>query len=146
MADNTNMLVGGRLQAIIDYYSITAPEFSRALGYERADKIYNILKGKFYPSFEILESITKNFVDVNIDWLITGRGDMLKKRGYEMQNTDYESAVVREDMEPYGCCQLCKEKDKVIAAQQSQIDTQAEYIALLKEQSPHIDGQKRKLP
>lgn len=79
MADNTNILVGGRLQAIIDHYSITAPEFSRALGYERADKIYNILKGKFYPSFEILESITKNFVDVNIDWLINGRGLMIKK-------------------------------------------------------------------
>lgn len=77
MEENTNILVGNRLKAIIEHYSVSIPEFSRMLGYDRADKIYNIVNGKFFPSFEILEAITKKFVDVNIDYLITGKGGMV---------------------------------------------------------------------
>ena len=78
MQENTNIVVGSRLKSIIEHYSVSIPEFSRLLGYDRADKIYNIVNGKFFPSFEILEAITKKFVDANIDWLINGRGSMIK--------------------------------------------------------------------
>lgn len=77
MEENTNILVGERLKAIIDHYSVTPNEFAKRLGYDRADKIYNILKGKFFPSFEILRDITNNFVGVNIDYILTGKGDMV---------------------------------------------------------------------
>jgi repressor LexA len=75
---DTNILVGARLEKIIEHYKMTTYEFSKLLGFDRADKIYNILKGKFNPSFEILVAITNKFVDVNIDWLINGKGEMLR--------------------------------------------------------------------
>jgi len=80
---STNMLVGARLEKVIEHYKMTPFEFSKQLGFDRADKIYNILKGKFNPSFEILVAITNKFVDVNIDWLITGESQMLRqKKGF----------------------------------------------------------------
>lgn len=78
MEENTNILVGNRLQSIIDHYSLSPNEFAKRLGYSRADKIYNILKGKFFPSFEILMDITNMFVEVNIDYLLTGKEPMIK--------------------------------------------------------------------
>jgi len=47
---------------------------------------------------------------------------------------------------PNNECKMCKAKDETIAALKAQIATQAEYIECLKEQSPQIDGQKRKIP
>lgn len=75
---NTNKLVSERFQTIIDHYGLSAAAFSKELGFDRADKVYNILNGKFNPSYDILLAITNKFVDVNIDWLISGKGTMLK--------------------------------------------------------------------
>lgn len=85
--------------------------------------------------------------ELSADWLITGRGDMLRKdRPYQEASPPLDVVTEAGKKSTQQLCLLCQEKDKVIAAQQSQIDTQAEYIALLKEQSPQINGQKRKLP
>ena len=73
------MLVGDRLKKVIDHFQYNPLEFSKMLGFERADKIYNILNGKFNPSFEILLAITNKFVEINIEWLITGESEMLRK-------------------------------------------------------------------
>lgn len=97
MDENTNILVGNRLKAIIDHYSVSPPEFARLLGFERADKIYNIIKGKFFPSFEILEAITNKFVDVSIDWLINGRGTMLSTCEPVIYKENEQVSVIEDD-------------------------------------------------
>lgn len=51
--------------------------FSQKLGYTHPTKVYNILNGKNFPSFEILQDILKNFKQVNIEWILLGEGDML---------------------------------------------------------------------
>lgn len=76
--NDTKINVSIRFDTLVKALGHTVSSFARALGYERSDKLYNIQKGKYFPSFDILQDITKNFVDVNIDWLITGNGDMFK--------------------------------------------------------------------
>lgn len=75
---DTNKNVSMRFNALVKALGYNISSFARALGYERSDKLYNIQKGKYCPSFEILYDITKNFVYVNVDWLITGKGSMFK--------------------------------------------------------------------
>lgn len=87
---STNNSVSERFNALVKALGHNISSFARALGYERSDKLYNIQKGKYYPSFEILDDITKNFVSVNADWLITGRGDMFLTSNQNMESGDVE--------------------------------------------------------
>ncbi|MFV0330921.1 MAG: S24 family peptidase [Dysgonomonas sp.] len=95
---NTNKLVPERFQAIIDNSGLSTAAFSKEIGFDRADKIYNILNGKFNPSYDILLAITNKFVDINIDWLISGKGSMLKsKNAIQAPTTKSESNVIPVD-------------------------------------------------
>ena len=121
MKENANILVGKRLETIIRHYDLTPNEFSKRLGFDRADKIYNILKGKFLPSFEILNAITNKFVEINLTWLITGDGKMLYKKNDEPANI---AAEVRVQYEADAQCLACIEKDRVIEIQKIALDAQ----------------------
>lgn len=74
--DNTKKLVSDRFNELLKALDLTVTSFSKALGYDRSDKFYNISKGKYFPSFEILQEITNNFVEVDINWLLSGKGSM----------------------------------------------------------------------
>jgi hypothetical protein len=54
---------------------------AKELGYSHPEKISRLFRDKATakPSVDILEDITKKFgSEVNLEWLITGNGDMLK--------------------------------------------------------------------
>ena len=113
---STNNSVSERFNALVKALGHNISSFARALGYERSDKLYNIQKGKYYPSFEILDDITKNFVSVNADWLITGRGDMFLTSNQNMESGDVEKKSIEEHL-----LELIKEKDAKIEEQAKQI-------------------------
>jgi hypothetical protein len=113
---STNNSVSERFDALVKALGHNISSFARALGYERSDKLYNIQKGKYYPSFEILDDITKNFVSVNADWLITGRGDMFLTSNQNMESGDVEKKSIEEHL-----LELIKEKDAKIEEQAKQI-------------------------
>lgn len=98
---NTNKLVSERFQAIIDYTGLSAAAFSKEIGFERADKIYNILNGKFNPSYDILLAITNKFVSINIDWLISGSGSMLKNIPLDNKDLEKEESPTDRIMSVY---------------------------------------------
>lgn len=65
-----------RLQQIIDYYELTPYAFSVKIGVSEG-VVRKILKENTAIRSDNLEKISQTFTDINIDWLITGRGDML---------------------------------------------------------------------
>lgn len=71
-------LVSERFNSLLAALNLNVPDMARYLGYERSDKLYNISKGKYLPSFEIMYDITKKFVRVNANWLLTGEGSMFR--------------------------------------------------------------------
>lgn len=68
-----------RLKEFIEYLNVNTNEFAKRLGYERSDKVYFVINGKTKPSFDMIQDITKTFVELNIEWLISGEGEMIKK-------------------------------------------------------------------
>ena len=55
-------------------------EFSHYMGYKHSEKINRLFrKVESRPSYDILYDIALKFPTLNIDWLITGRGNMLQK-------------------------------------------------------------------
>lgn len=66
-----------RIREIIDYLSITQAEFANRIGVQRAN-ITHILTGRHKPSLDIIQKILEKFPEINAEWLILGKGEMLK--------------------------------------------------------------------
>lgn len=80
MKENTNFFE--RVEAIISYYKISSVnDFAlNYLNYKSSEKINRLKKEGTNPSFEILTDISNKFVEINIEWLLTGKGEMLKNK------------------------------------------------------------------
>lgn len=64
-----------RLRQIIDYYNISARSFSLKIGVNEST-IRKVLSTNTSIQSNNLAKIAVNFPDINLDWLITGRGNM----------------------------------------------------------------------
>lgn len=135
-----------RLYIYLDSQNIKPTVFERNVGLSSG--YLSKMKGRAANMGEdILNIVIDNCPLMSVEWLLNGKGDMLRKdKPYQEVSPPLDVVTEAGKKSTQQLCLLCQEKDKVIAAQQSQIDTQAEYIALLKEQSPQINGQKRKVP
>ncbi len=126
-----------RLYFYLESQDIKPTVFEREIGFS-SGYLSNMKK----RNADIGESLMNKVVDychlLSAEWLLTGRGDMLKDP--VAAGLGIQPGVGP----PPGDCLLCREKDKVIAVQQAQINTLGDCIELLKEQSPCESGQKRK--
>lgn len=68
-----------RIGEFIAYKKISRRTFASKLGYTSSEKINRLFrKDGAKPGFDIVADIANKFVEVNVDWLVTGRGEMLK--------------------------------------------------------------------
>lgn len=66
------------IEKLLLHLGMKAGSFSKKLGYDRPQKIYDIQKGKTkFISVEVAEDIIKAFPNINKVWLLTGEGEML---------------------------------------------------------------------
>ena len=72
--------VVSRIKELMDYYSMNSLTLSKKLGYKSSEKISRLFRdGGAKPSYDIVYDIS-NMFEINTDWLITGRGSMLKEK------------------------------------------------------------------
>lgn len=76
-----------RILQIIDYKKIkSVNEFAiKYLNYEAPQKINRLKEDGKNPSYEIILDIVNKFEEINPEWLLTGRGEMLKSPVKEVQ-------------------------------------------------------------
>lgn len=74
--------ISARITKVIDYLGETPNSFATKMGYQRAQTIYDIQKMKSAPSFDFFNrfSIAGYSAIINLDWLLTGNGNMLKEK------------------------------------------------------------------
>jgi phage repressor protein C with HTH and peptisase S24 domain len=122
---------------IINYFKLNKNSFSKRINVSSSAVIENIVAGrKSKPSFEILSKILFAFENINADWLITGRGEMLNKKENKVEN---KPDLVTEVEEKYYNCENCKHKQQIINTQNQRIedlnkllDSKDEIIEMLK--------------
>ena len=67
-----------RIKAFMQYKSLNSLSLSKELGYNSSEKISRLFRDKkAKPSYDIIYDISNKF-EINVDWLITGRGSMLR--------------------------------------------------------------------
>ena len=64
-----------RLQQFLAAENISQSQFADTIGVARAS-ISHILAGRNKPGFDFIERTARAYPDLNLDWLITGRGKM----------------------------------------------------------------------
>lgn len=78
-----------RLQKILDYYDLSAAAFADRIEVGRSS-ISHIISGRNKPSLEFVMKVVKNFPEVELYWLLNGKG------------TFPASSSVEEKKEPVG--------------------------------------------
>jgi len=94
-------------------------------------------------SSESIAKILFSCSDLSAEWLLTGKGSMLKEQNkpHDVEYRIEESQTNYHNPPP---CEKCRLKDQIIESQRREIETQAQFIQLLQEKCPQHDGQKRK--
>lgn len=67
-----------RILRILTSENLSSSKFAEIVGVQRSS-ISHILSGRNKPSLDFLQKILSNFPNINGDWLIIGKGDMIKK-------------------------------------------------------------------
>lgn len=71
-----------RLKKVIDYYGLSASAFADKLGVQRSS-ISHILSGRNKPSLEFVMKILNTFPEVELYWLLNGKGSFPKTTSVE---------------------------------------------------------------
>ena len=64
-----------RLQQFLTAENISQSQFADSIGVARAS-ISHILAGRNKPGFDFIERMARQYPELNLEWLITGRGRM----------------------------------------------------------------------
>lgn len=69
--------MNSRLLRFLEAENISQAQFADTLGVARAG-ISHILSGRNKPGFDFIERLALKYPNLNIEWLITGRGKMYR--------------------------------------------------------------------
>lgn len=109
--------------------------FANRLGYERAQTVYDIVNGKSAPSYDFFKRFQlSEYSDIiSIDWLLTGRGNMLR-------NSEHFEALTDNHPSNPDIITLLKEQVK---EQQTKITEQAIEIGMLRERLKLMEEERK---
>lgn len=83
-----NTEISARIDRLISILHTNPNKFANALGYSRAQTIYDILSGKSAPSYDFFNRFCNSgySVFINIQWLITGSGNPIIEKTYNQSD------------------------------------------------------------
>ena len=88
------MEINDRLNQLLAYKQLTSRSFAMKLGVS-SQRMGNYLKNRA-PDYDVLSRIIETFVDISPDWLLTGRGEMLRNEEENICQTKSAKNVVKE--------------------------------------------------
>jgi len=76
-----------RLQKVMDFYGETSSSFAEKIGVQRSS-ISHILSGRNKPSLDFILKVLSSFPDVELYWLINGKGTFPSETQKEILKED----------------------------------------------------------
>ena len=67
-----------RIKQLFEAYGLNASSAAKELGYSVPSKLYSILSGSAVPGYATLREMLDRWPDVSAEWLLMGRGPMLR--------------------------------------------------------------------
>lgn len=78
-----------RLKLILDYYNLSASSFADTIDVPRSS-ISHLLSGRNKPSLDFIIKVEKAFEEVELEWLVYGRGNFPKNTENQKQEIKIE--------------------------------------------------------
>lgn len=78
-----------RLEKIIDYYDLTASAFAEKVEVQRSS-ISHLLSGRNKPSLEFVLKVVTHLPEVNLYWLLNGKGSFPETKEKDIPPTSNE--------------------------------------------------------
>ena len=138
--------ISARITQVITFLGETPNSFATKLGYPRAQTIYDIQKMKSAPSYDFFQrfSTAEFSAIIDLDWLLTGNGTMLKEEQKKEEvsiNTvdasciynmykDYKNMQEKKDLEIKGLQTKIDELHAKIEKQNDTINIPVSYTHL----------------
>lgn len=90
-----------RLEILMDHFGMNASSFADKIGVQRSS-ISHLLSGRNKPSLDFVLKIMDIFPDVNLYWILNGKGNLLKEEVYflekiQSQKEDDHSPILTQD-------------------------------------------------
>lgn len=77
MEEVATQTIRERFGIVLRELGITPYQLAKEAG-DKPTKIYNILNGKARPSYDTLESLLEKYPQINLNWMVSGAGEMFK--------------------------------------------------------------------
>jgi hypothetical protein len=119
-------------QRILDY--VDNLNISKRKFYEKTGISRGTLESKTGITEEIMAKFITTYPEININWLITGEGSMLKHDNTQL-------APDQSDLPP-GPCRQCELRERLLAAQEERIAELREHLHDLRHQDQHKSKQR----
>ncbi len=74
-----------RIEQLIKDKGLTSVKFAETIGVQ-ASSISHVVSGRSKPSFDFMEKIKNKFPEINMNWLISGEGEMYNYGNRDMLN------------------------------------------------------------
>ena len=91
--------ISARIAEILANEGLSPNNFASKLGYQRSQTIYDIVNGKSAPSYDFFNkfAVSEFSETYNLDWLLTGRGEMNKEKSEKITGKAQNSSQVSMD-------------------------------------------------
>lgn len=86
-----------RLQKVMDFYGETSSSFAEKIGVQRSS-ISHILSGRNKPSLDFVLKVLSSFPDVELYWLLNGKGTFPKEEKSKIQSEEIASKNIIENI------------------------------------------------
>lgn len=83
------MSIKDRFKMIMDREKLTAGAFAESIGVAQATISHILGPRNKYPSTEVILRLHQRYDDINLEWLLTGKGSMSKNPTMENSEFDY---------------------------------------------------------
>jgi transcriptional regulator with XRE-family HTH domain len=107
-----------QLLRIMENEQMTPAKFADEIGVQRSS-ISHILSGRNKPSYDFILKILQRFQGINADWLITGKGSMIKLSGQTIVANTKEPSLFDQSVNVEEKVRLNQEKN-IVEKQKSQ--------------------------
>lgn len=74
-----------RLEYLLEYYSMNAASFADKIGVQRSS-LSHLLSGRNKPSLDFILKIIEAFPDVDLYWILIGKGNFLKEKNNNLEH------------------------------------------------------------
>ena len=74
-----------RLKQVLQYYSLTSSTFADSINVQRSS-ISHLMSGRNKPSLDFVLKVTDRYPEVDLYWLLNGKGEFPKKNENEILN------------------------------------------------------------